>query len=294
METKGTADGITGHGGAIAFQLFVGNESRHLAVYPIQKESQFPDVLQDYVRSHGAPKKLYTDNAKAELSKDAHAVLRNFGIDDASSEPYYKNQNAAEREIQDVVNDMDLVMNITNTPAGLWPLCVQHIVMVKNHLARESLNKRTPMEKRTGQTPDISKFLPYRWYEPVYYLDGEGQEQLGRWVGVAEHVGDELTFMVISDATGQVMYLSDLRTVTDPNAPNFKAKTRAADAKQRTSGDTNTGSQHVFAPIDIDDTVKNVDKVYPFTPEELIGKAFMKEDPLMGDLTRLEVVKIIE
>lgn len=131
MDVKGAADGITGHGGAIAFQLFVGNESKHITVYPIQKESQFPNVLQDYVRTKGAPKKLFTDNAKTELSKAAKAVLRAFGIDDASSEPYYQNQNAAEREIQDVVKDMELVMNVTNTPASLWPLCVEYIAMVK-------------------------------------------------------------------------------------------------------------------------------------------------------------------
>jgi hypothetical protein len=293
MDVKGAADGITGHGGAVAFQLFVGTKTRHLAVYPIQKQSQFPDVLQDYIRTHGAPKKLYSDNAKAELSREAHAVLRNYGIGDASSEPYYKNQNAAEREIQDVVKDLDLVMQVTNTPATLWPLCVEHIVMVKNHLIRESLGNRTPIEQRTGQTPDISKFLPFRWYEPVYYLNSEGQEELGRWAGVAEHVGDELTYVVISDATGQAMYRSDIRTALDHNAPNFRAETKAADAlraKQDAKDAQDTGSQHVFAPIGHDDN----EKVYPFAPDDLVGKVFMREDPETGDLTRCEVVRLLK
>jgi hypothetical protein len=85
----------------------------------------------------------------------------------------------AEREIQDVKKDVALVMNLTNTPGNYWPLCVEYIVMVKNHTAQKVLNDRTPMEKRTGQTPDVSKLLQFRWWEPVYYLSAEGEEEFG-------------------------------------------------------------------------------------------------------------------
>jgi hypothetical protein len=180
MEIKGAADGITGHGGAIGFQLYVGHDSRHMAVYPVQTDGDFPKTLEDYIRMHGAPAKLYSDNAKAELSNKTKAILRNFGIADASSEPHYQNQNAAEREIQDVKKDIELLMNLTNTPSNLWHLCAEYVCMVKNHLARASLKERTPAERRTGQTPDISKFLQFRWYEPVYYLNEHGEEQVGR------------------------------------------------------------------------------------------------------------------
>jgi hypothetical protein len=165
--------------------------------------------------------------------------------------------------------------------------------MVKNHLIRESLGNRTPIEQRTGQTPDISKFLPFRWYEPVSYLNSEGQEELGRWAGVAEHVGDELTYIVISDATGQAMYRSDIRTALDHNAPNFRAETKAADAlraKQDANAAQDTGSQHIFAPIGHEDD----EKVYPFAPDDLVGKVFMREDPDSGDLTRCEVVQLLK
>jgi hypothetical protein len=194
IETDGQSDGIAGHGGAIGFQLFVGDESRHLAVYPVRTDGDFPAVLGEYIRTHDAPRRLFSDNAKAQQSAKVKAILRNFANADASSEPHYQNQNAAEREIQDVKKDMEMVMNVTNTPYEWWPLCVEYIVMVKNHTARASLKERTPIEKRTGQTPDVSKLLQFRWWEPVYFLDEYGTECLGRWAGVAEHVGDELTF----------------------------------------------------------------------------------------------------
>jgi hypothetical protein len=224
MEEAGQSDGISGHGGAKGFQLFVGHDTKHMAAYPIQTDGSFPDVLEDYICTHGAPLKLFTDNARAELSTQTRSILCNYGISDGSSEPHYQNQNAAEREIQDVKKDVAMVMNLTNTPGAYWPLCVEYIVTVKNHTARNVLNDRTPMEKRSGQTPDVSKLLQCRWWEPVYYLCAEGEEEFGRWAGVADHVGDELTYLVVAANTGHAMYRSDFRTATEPNAPNLRAE----------------------------------------------------------------------
>jgi hypothetical protein len=80
------------------------------------------------------------------------------------------------------------------------------------------------MEKRTGQTPEISRFLQFRWWEPVYYQDMDGNECLGQWAGVAEHVGEELTYIVISVKTGHAIYRLDIRNAADPNTPNFRAE----------------------------------------------------------------------
>jgi hypothetical protein len=300
METTACADGITGHGGAIGFQLFVGADTRHLAVYPVKTDGDYPQVLEDYIRTHGAPKKIFSDNAKAQQSVKAKAVYRNFGITDGSSDPHYQNQNSAEREIQDVKKDVEAVLNITNTPYKWWPLCVENICLVKNHTARTSLGDRTPMEKRTGQTPDVSKLLQYRWWEPVYFLNEKGTEVLGRWAGIAEHVGDELTFVVISDATGHAMYRSDLRTTADPNAPNFRAESVAADALNAknkhglSSGVKDPGSTSVFLPIGQEAPSDSDEKVYPFTPEDLIGKIFMRKDPANGDIVRSKIVRMLK
>jgi hypothetical protein len=180
MEDKGRADGITGHGGSIGFQLFVGKDSKHIAVYPVQTDGDYPKILGDYICMHGAPKKIFSDNTKAKTSAKARDIYHNFGISDGSSEPHYQNQNAAEQEIQDIKKDVEMILNITNTPYEWWPLCVEYIALVKNHTARSTLDNRTPIEKRTGKTPDVSKLLQYRWWEPVYFLDDEGLETLGR------------------------------------------------------------------------------------------------------------------
>jgi hypothetical protein len=147
-------------------------------------------------------------------------------------------------------------------------LCVEYIALVKNHTARSTLGNRTPIEKHTGQTPDVSKLLQYQWWEPVYFLDDEGLETLGRWAGVAEHVGDELTFIVVSNETSHALFHSDLQTAADPNAPNFRAETNNVDKMFTSSSkDKDPRSTSVFSPISTD-TQDPLEKVYPYLPED--------------------------
>jgi hypothetical protein len=74
MEETGRADGIAGHGGSIGFQIFVGNETKHIAVYTVQTDGDYHKVLRDYIRAHGAPKKVFSDNAKAQISAKAKEI----------------------------------------------------------------------------------------------------------------------------------------------------------------------------------------------------------------------------
>jgi hypothetical protein len=64
LDISGQSDGISGHGGVCGFQLFAGNKSRHLGVYLVQTDGAFPAILGEYICTHGAPNKLFSDNAK--------------------------------------------------------------------------------------------------------------------------------------------------------------------------------------------------------------------------------------
>ena len=59
----------------------------------------------------------------------------------------------------------------------------------------------------------------------MYYLDAEipfpnSKEKAGRFVGIAENVGDALTFWVLTEDTGQLIARSVLRSAEDPRTPN--------------------------------------------------------------------------
>ena len=73
------------------------------------------------------------------------------------------------------------------------------------------------MEIAGGVTPDISSFLIFVWYEPVLYHVHEisfpkSKEKSVYFVGIAENVGDALTFLIIKNDTGNIISRSVVRS----------------------------------------------------------------------------------
>ena len=68
-------------------------------------------------------------------------------------------------------------------------------------------------------------FLEYRFYEPVLYLDSDetfpsSKEKPGWWVGVANNVGDAMTFKVLTEDTHKVIHRSVIRPAKDDHFKN--------------------------------------------------------------------------
>jgi len=86
-------------------------------------------------------------------------------------------------------------------------------------VASESLGWKTPLELLTGLTTDISIILMFSFWEPIYFPTGDAlsyahkpgfpsdtAEQMGRFVGFGESVGDALTFKFLTDDTQKILY----------------------------------------------------------------------------------------
>ena len=99
-----------------------------------------------------------------------------------------------------------------------------------NHVCLSSLGDISPLHQVCGYAQDISPLLHYRWWEPVYYNDDDAQfpsgtrEKRGRWVGVAENVGDILTYQILTEDTRQVINRSVIRSALDPDNINYRAE----------------------------------------------------------------------
>jgi hypothetical protein len=96
---------------------------------------------------------------------------------------------------------------------------------VNNWTADRTLIWKTPHAKHFGVTPDISALLTFHFYEPLCYLDVEAPAQISRenagyWLGVANNVGDALTFKILTDNTETVVYRSVVRSRNDYNGIN--------------------------------------------------------------------------
>jgi hypothetical protein len=74
--------------------------------------------------------------------------------------------------------------------------CLHSVCLLLNHLASAALGWKSPEQVLTGQRPDISKFLIW-------------------WVGIATHVGDVLTYMILTKHN-KVIYHSAIRSALGP------------------------------------------------------------------------------
>jgi Reverse transcriptase (RNA-dependent DNA polymerase) len=280
-------DGILGHGGTTMLQLYCGCTSLLTAGYPMKTGDEMAGTLQDFIRHHGAPNALFSDNAKAQIGHAVQEILRMYAIKDFQCEPYHQHQNYAERRIQEVKKLSNQLMDRTNTSPHLWLLCVNYSIYLLNRLATASLDWKTPIEAATGQQPDISALLAFRWYEPVYFraplkqsFPSSSLERTGRIVGIAEHQGDALTFLVLDDLTDKVVARSELRSALDPNAPNLRAENPQALANFHSDGgEYSAAAKPIMSASDVADINVNPSdlKLPKFTPSELLGLTFLRE-----------------
>jgi hypothetical protein len=73
-------DGIMGHGGTIMLQLYCGCDSQLTAVFPMKTDREMAGTLEDFIRFHGAPNALFSDNAKAQIGRAVQEILRMYAI----------------------------------------------------------------------------------------------------------------------------------------------------------------------------------------------------------------------
>ena len=217
-----------------------------------------------------------------------------------------QNQNPAERRIQDIKNGVNRIMDATGTPPQFWLLCTLYFVYMFNLLSVDSLSNLTPTQVACGYIPDISPILHFRWFDWVYYLDDDGgfpsqsKEKLGRFVGVAENIGDVLTWLILTDDTKRVIPRSAVRSASQTKQNNL----RAMDVNQDPLGIILDNSSSLDHGELFDPAIKcTADIAWPecnplelklpkFTIEELMGRTFLlpQED---GQRLRTEIVRKI-
>ena len=258
---------VVAFGGEIGAQVFWGKMSHMINVYGIRRESDFPRVYQEFIRDQGIPHTLLRDNAKTQHSEKVRDIHLRYNIKDAFSEPMNQWQNLVESQaIKYLKQATRILLDRTGAPEYLWLLAMCYLAEIHNLCASESLGWKTPKTVRFGRTFDISAYLEYQFYERVYYLEfestfPESRELAGYWVGVAENVGDALTYYILTEDHQSVVARSVLRHANDPKNPNkrvFRTDESSVDAvagataKQTKTSTTNaTISPSTAPPVEV-------------------------------------------
>ena len=183
----------------------------------MRSKGEFPDAYCDFIREQGAPEVLRRDNAMEENSEAVRNIHRDLYIKDENSEPHNQQQNPVElRAIRYLKNHSHVIMDHVGAPAVIWFMCLKYLAQIHNICADKTLSWQTPLFKRTGVTQDISAYLLFKFWEPILYLDPEAswpssKEKTARFLCVAEHIGDALTFWIYDEASGEILARSVVR-----------------------------------------------------------------------------------
>ena len=77
---------------------------------------------------------------------------------------------------------------------------------------------RTPDEELTGNTPDISEYLDFGFYDQIWYWHaGDKAARVGRWLGVATTRGEFMSYWILP-YSGQPIVCSTVQHVTKDEA----------------------------------------------------------------------------
>ena len=180
--------------GSLGAQLFIGCKSLVADVFGAKTDAQYVNHLEDVIRKRGAMDSIVSDRGSSIISQKAKDIYRMLFIDTWQSEPDHQNQNPFERRFQTVKRWTNNVMNRTGAPAYTWLLALIYVCMILNVLASPALGGQVPLTVLTGEVQDISPYLQFHFYEPVYvkrskhHFPSESEEVKGRWVGFAEGI----------------------------------------------------------------------------------------------------------
>jgi hypothetical protein len=200
-------------------QIFA-NESYFVKAYSMEKKSGAGLALRQFIRDYGVPERLTSDGASEQTGPKTEFMkqVRKHGIDHHVSEPQRPQENRAESVIREIKKRWYRQMTKRRVPARLWDYGIVWVCEVMSLTANSvfSLEGRAPIEQITGETPDISEYLDFSFYDWVWYKDnaGMGDNKCGRWLGVSHRVGNLMSYWILT-IIGRVISRTTVQRITE-------------------------------------------------------------------------------
>ena len=95
-------------------------------------------------------------------------------------------------------------MRSRKVPRRLWDFGLKHSSKIMQHIPRDQLKGRTPLESVTGKTLDISEYCDFDFYDLVWYFPdvhpsiSQENRALGRWLGVSHRIGSDMCYWILT------------------------------------------------------------------------------------------------
>jgi len=249
-------------------------------------------ALKELIQDVGIPKEIHTDGAKELTAGMWKQICRDADIKVSQTEKDSPWQNCTEVEIRELKRHVRHFLARMACPLVLWDFCCLYTVELRNRIARPlpQLKGRTPYEMLTGNTPDVSEFLEFTWYQPIWYYEPDvfpkQNKNITRWLGIAHRVGQAMCYWILP-SSGVPIARSTIQAITpkELELENDKQQIQSYDSvvNEKLNHDPSVLQEfHLYRededPVDIDDNVlldpdaamPNVDNVEVDSYDELL------------------------
>ena len=110
-------------------------------------------------------------------------------------------------------------MRKKRVPKRLWDFGLVYKSELLTRMSRGS-DKHSGYEEVTGDTPDISEWLDFEFYDLVWWLDRPNKpdvtdttRRLACWLGVSHRISSDMCYWLITDS-GQIISKTSVEHVT--------------------------------------------------------------------------------
>jgi hypothetical protein len=189
-------------------------------VYPLHLKGGAHHALMSFIHEVGIPRTMHSDLALEETRGEWAKIIKQYHINQTTTEAKSPWQNRAEAEIRILKKVVRHLLRQAGAIMELWCYAIEWAARVRSLTAHDSLilNCQTLEERVSGRTPDILEFAHYGWYDWVWFREETSFPEenlcLGIWLGVPSKVGQAMTDWVMT-SKGSVIACSSVTHLTD-------------------------------------------------------------------------------
>ena len=171
-------------------------------IFLMQRRSQSPNTLPRLIADCSAPNVMKSDNAPEFKSKKWMEHLDSATISSAFTKAHHPNKNLVERRGGALKAATVHLLTITGCPLQYWCYAMEYVCLLRTVLVRRSLNWSTPHERHWGDRSDISVFR-FTFWQPIWYYQPrqsfpKAKMLKGRFLGIAQNIGDAFCFLILT------------------------------------------------------------------------------------------------
>ena len=190
---------------------------------PMRSKAEAGMTLSRLMEDVGIPNEIVSDGAPEVIGKGTEfgKLSRQFSIKRHQTEPETQRHNRAEDSIRELKRRWKQRVIKRRVPKKVWDFAIVWESEILSRLCRHGTTI-SGIERITGDTPDISEWIEFEFYDLCWYWDvpnTDDNPRIGRWLGVSHRVGTAMSYWILT-AQGTVVSRTTVQHITKEEIAN--------------------------------------------------------------------------